>query len=155
MTHTTGPPPILHPILTYNSSSLITCNISQRVTQIQLHSTYSFNEPAVQSHPSTSRMILNIKGFPQWFIEVVNPYGVTVGDVLARICETMNYSVSNTEFNTFGNGMRTLASNSFAQRQNDQNALTQGVQRSDCMERKLFVGLQASVNSYSWDVCLV
>src|ERR1700733_12270310 len=106
MTHTAGPqgpPPVLHPILTYNSSSLITCNISLRVTQILLHSTYSFNEPAV--HPSTTRMILNIKGFPQWFIEVVNPYGVTVGDVLARICETMNCSVSNTEFSTFGNGM--------------------------------------------------
>lgn len=152
-----APPPTLHTLLTYSASGRVRCDVSRDVTEIRLHqntSVHALNEPAVQ--PPTSRMIINtnILDCPRWTIEVMNPYGVTVRDVLAKICEAMKYPINNTEFNAFSASKRTSASTLYAQRsQGDQNTLSQGLYRCDFMgQHKFFVGLQASPGSYSWDI---
>ncbi|KAG2362295.1 hypothetical protein BDR07DRAFT_1057950 [Suillus spraguei] len=47
--------------------------------------------------PKVSRMIITISELPAWTIEVVNPHGITVNDVLLKISETLNRGVTSHE----------------------------------------------------------
>lgn len=151
MTPTISPqgPPILNPLLRYNPSGNVRCDISRDVTEIRLRQDTPvsvLDEPA--ENPPTTRMIINIENFPQWTIKVRNPHGVTVRDVLAEICATMKYSVNNTEFNAFDKEIRNATSAAFHQRsQGDLNALNQGLQRFHFMGN-FFVGLKVSAGFY-------
>lgn len=150
-----GSAPNLHYILTYDPSGRIRCEVSRDVTQIRLPRGIPFtalDEQAV--NPPTTRIIINIPGYSRWAFEVTNPRGVTVRDVLVKICETMKYRVGNPEFNSFDKPTRDAATFSFHQRgQIDQTAFAQGLQRFDFLRQgKFFIGLtRGRESANSWD----
>jgi hypothetical protein len=103
------------------------------------------------SHPSTTRMTINISGSP-WTFEVTNARGIKVRDILAKVCETMNYNVGNTEFQAFQPAIRNAAVASFQCRGGDQGGFQNGLKRFDFMSgNRFFVGLRRSRDGYSWD----
>jgi hypothetical protein len=95
-------------------------------------------------------MTINIPG-STWGFEVTNPRGITVGDVLAKLCETMNYIVSNTEYQGFPQTTRDMAY-ALARRRGDQGGFKSGIRRVDFMSgNRFFVGLSKSRHGFTWD----
>ncbi|KIJ59990.1 hypothetical protein HYDPIDRAFT_117902 [Hydnomerulius pinastri MD-312] len=88
--------------------------------------------------------------FPSWPIEVVNARGVTVSDVLVRIRDVLNRSVSPMETAVSG-----IASEYFrARTRADPREFAQGVKRMDFLGPNVFfLGLSRAYDGQDrWDV---
>jgi len=109
-------------------------------------------EPAV--FPPVSHMTIAIFGFPAWSIEVVNPRGITVNNVLLKIRELLNGSVAPHEMR---GPLHAVAVESFRARSRaDQRERAQGMKRVDFLGPKVFfAGLTgARDGSNTWDLHL-
>ncbi|KAG1752958.1 hypothetical protein EDB19DRAFT_1627558 [Suillus lakei] len=109
-------------------------------------------EFAVQ--PKVSRMTITIPELPAWAIEVVNPHGITVNDVLLKIRETLNRGVTTQEMQMYRPSHAVSAAiDSFkARSRSDQREHAQGVKRFDFLGPKcFFAGLtRARDGSDTW-----
>jgi len=87
---------VLHPLLSYGPN--LRFNVTRNIAEVQLRpgcSPAMLRELAVQ--PQVSHITMTIPGLPALTIEVTNPRGVTVNDVLVKIRETLNRNVSSHE----------------------------------------------------------
>lgn len=109
-------------------------------------------ELAVQ--PPVSHMIITIPELPAWVIEVVNPRGITVNNVLAMIRETLNQSVASHEIQRSSRAVNAAIDSSRARSRADPREHTQGVKRVDFLGPKVFfTGLaRARDGSDSWEI---
>lgn len=145
---------VLHPLLSRGPNMMF--NVTLDLAFVQLRPgcpPTRLWELAVQ--PNVSRMIITIPGLPAWTIEVVNPHGVTVNDVLLKIRETLNRGVSSHEMQMQPPQAASAAIDSFRARSRaDQREHAQGVKRLDFLSPKIFfVGLtRARDGSDSWNI---
>lgn len=93
----TGAPRILalNPLLSYSVTPPIYFNVLQDMRSIRLRSGCS---PSSLQDPALNRPVtclcIRLASYPFWSIEVSNPHGVTVLDVLLRIREALHRGVS-------------------------------------------------------------
>lgn len=113
-------------------------------------------ELAVQ--PPVSHMIITVTvpELPAWTIEVVNPRGVTVNNVLAMIRETLNRSVASHEMQRSSRAVNAAIDSFRARSRADPHEHAQGVKRVDFLSPKVFfTGLsRARDGSDSWEIHL-
>jgi hypothetical protein len=142
----------LHPLLVYDPSGRVLCDVSCDVSSIRLRPGVALTVlDEYASNPAATRMFINIPGSP-WTFDITNARGVTIRDVLSMICETMNYNVGNTEFQAFDQTIRNIASTSFQQRGGSNAGFKSGLRRFDFMgNNKFFVGLRKARDGFSWD----
>ncbi|KAG2129820.1 uncharacterized protein EDB93DRAFT_1234339 [Suillus bovinus] len=146
---------VLHPLLSRGPNMMF--NITLDLARVQLRPDCPPTriwEFAVQ--PTVSRMTITIPEFPTWIIEVVNPHGITVNDVLLNIRETLNRSVTSHEMQMHGpSHAASVAIDSFRARSRaDPREHALGVKRFDFLGPKIFfVGLtRARDGSDSWNI---
>lgn len=111
-------------------------------------------EFAVQ--PTVSRMTIIIPELPAWIIEVVNPQGITVNDVLLKIRETLNRGVTSHEMQMHrpSHAVNAAIDSFRARSRADQREHALGVKRLDFLGPKVFfAGLtRARDGSDSWNI---
>ncbi|OJA19765.1 hypothetical protein AZE42_12739 [Rhizopogon vesiculosus] len=140
---------VLHPLLDRGPNLMF--NVARDLAYVRLRPDCSptrLQELAV--HPSVSHMTIAI--FETWSIEVMNPRGITVHDVLLRIREHLNRSVAAHEMH---GSLHAVAMESFRVRSRaDPRERAQGVKRVDFLGPKVFfTGLtRARDGSDSWDL---
>lgn len=146
-----GPAHVLHPLLVYDPSGRLRCDVSRDVSNVRLRpgmALPTLDEFALKA--SATRMVIHISGSP-WNFEIINARGITVRDILARLCEAMNYNVGNPEFLMFDQGVRNIATFSFHQRSGDQG-FQNGMKRFDFLGgNRFFVGLRKARDGHGWD----
>jgi len=141
----------LNPLLSYTGRPPVYFNVSQHIQHLRLShgcppallQAHALNHPSTQLH-------IHFPAFPHWSIEVTNSRGVTVYDVLVRIHETLNRSVSPQEAL-----VNPLASEYFrARTSTDPREYAQGAKRVDCLGPNVFfAGLSQSRDVPNhWDV---
>jgi hypothetical protein len=137
----------LHPLLIYDPSGRVRCDVSRDASSIRLRAGMALNTlDEFASNSSTTRMVINIPSSP-WKVEIMHARGITVRDILVRLCEAMSYRVGNPEFHSFDQMVRNMASTSFYKR-NGQD----GLNRFDFLGgNRFFVGLTKARDGYSWD----
>ncbi|KAH7908895.1 hypothetical protein BJ138DRAFT_1156591 [Hygrophoropsis aurantiaca] len=146
----------LHPLLCYDPTARLMFNVTRDTRYVQLRPECSprmLQAPALT--PPVPRLLITITGFPAWAIEVVNPRGVTVSDVLGRIFDTLNCPVSQQEITQYPAAMVTSAGHSFrARTQMVPQEYAQGVKRVDFIAPKVFfVGLTKCRSGHDrWEV---
>jgi hypothetical protein len=145
-----GPAFPLHFLLIYDPSLRVRCDVSRDVSNVQLRPGMLLSTlDEYASSPPTQRMSVNIPGLP-WNFEVASARGITVRDVLAKLCETMDSHVGNTEFQLFDLATRNLASASFMARGRN------GMRRFDFVSgTRCFAGLIKARDGFSWDAFFV
>lgn len=106
--------------------------------------------------PKVSHMIITISELPAWTIEVVNPHGITVNDVLLKISETLNRGVTSHEMQMHrpSHAVNAAIDSFRARSRADQREHALGVKRLDFLGPKFFfVGLtRARDGSDSWNI---
>ncbi|KAF9234750.1 hypothetical protein BU15DRAFT_65460 [Melanogaster broomeanus] len=131
----TSPILSLSPLLSYSGVAPIYFNVTKDVHYIQLRQGCApslLQTPAL--NPTCTRLLLSIPELPSWPVEVTNSRGVTVYDVLVRIRDVLNRSVSPTETTASG-----FASESFRVRTcTDPREFAQGVKRMDFLGPHVF-----------------
>ncbi|KAG1788837.1 uncharacterized protein HD556DRAFT_1275897 [Suillus plorans] len=148
---------VLHPLLSRGPNIMF--NVMLDLAYVQLRPDCPPTriwEFALQ--PKVSRMTITIPELPAWIIEVVNPHGITVNDVLLKIRETLNQGVTSHEMqmhrpsHAVGAAIESFRARSRA----DQREHALGVKRFDFLGPKVFfVGLtRARDGSDSWNVHL-
>ncbi|KIO08708.1 hypothetical protein M404DRAFT_63127, partial [Pisolithus tinctorius Marx 270] len=141
----------LNPLLSYSGIPPIYFNVLQDVRYIRLRngcSPSSLLEP-VLNRPVTC-LCIRFAHYPCWSIEVSNPRGVTVTDVLVRIREALYRGVSPQEAT-----VSSTASEYFrARTRADPREYAQGVKRVDLLGPNVFfAGLSPSLDGQNrWDV---
>ncbi|KAG1832484.1 hypothetical protein EV424DRAFT_1368930 [Suillus variegatus] len=139
------PVPHQHPSATHSSMIVLHPLLSRGIWEFALQ-------------PNVSRMTITIPELPAWIIEVVNPHGITVNDVLLKIRETLNQGVTSHEMqmhrpsHAVGAAIESFRARSRA----DQREHALGVKRFDFLGPKVFfVGLtRARDGSDSWNIHL-
>lgn len=144
---------VLHSLLSYGPN--LRFNVTRDLSHVQLRPgcpSTMLQELAVQ--PPVSHIIITIPELPAWVIEVVNPRGVTVNNVLAMICETLNQSVASHEMQRSSRAVNAAIDSSRARSRADPREHTQGVKRVDFLGPKVFfTGLaRARDGSDSWEI---
>lgn len=146
---------VLHPLLSRGPNIMF--NVTLDIACVQLRPDClptRLWEFAVQ--PKVPRMSIAISELPAWTIEVVNPHGITVNDVLLKIRETLNRGVTSHEMQMHRPSHAVSAAiDSFRARSRaDQREHAQGVKRFDFLGPKIFfVGLtRARDGSDSWTI---
>ncbi|KAG2038466.1 hypothetical protein BDR03DRAFT_954860 [Suillus americanus] len=144
---------VLHSLLSYGPN--LKFNVTRDLTHVQLRPgcrATMLQELAVQ--PPVSHMIITIPELPAWTIDVVNPRGVTVNNVLAMIRETLNRSVTSHEMQRSSRVVNAAIDSFRARSRADPREHTQGVKRVDFLGPKVFfVGLaRARDGSDSWEI---
>jgi hypothetical protein len=109
-------------------------------------------ELAVQ--PPVSHMIIIVPELPAWTIEVVNPRGVTVNNVLAMIREMLNRSVASHEMQRSSRAVNAAIDSFRARSRADPREHAQGVKRVDFLGPKVYFAGLARVRdgSDSWEI---
>ena len=132
-------------------------NVTRDVQYIQFQPGCPHNlldTPAV--HPACAILVLSVPSLPLWStIEVRNPSGVTARDVLVRIRDVLNRSVSPAEMGTMVSVSPASASDYFrARTHTDQREFAQGVKRFDYLgPNVMFVGLMRTMDGRDrWEV---
>ena len=148
-----GAGPALHPLLVYDPSGRIRCDITRDVAHVRLRpglSPTALNEYAL--HPSVTHVTINIPG-SAWQVKITNARGITVRDILSEICESMCYHVGNTEFQAFAPQIRDAALRVFQRRGGaEPGGFQSGLRRFDFMGGNMFfVGLRKARDGFSWD----
>ncbi|KIM84493.1 hypothetical protein PILCRDRAFT_87417 [Piloderma croceum F 1598] len=140
----------LHPLLVYDPSGRVRCDVSRDASSVRLRAGMALSTlDEFASNSSTTRMVINIPSSP-WKVEIVHARGITVRDILAKLCETMNYRVGNPEFLSFDQTVRNVAYASFNRRNGTQ--FQDGLNRFDFLGgNRFFVGLTKARDGYSWD----
>lgn len=141
----------LNPLLSYAGRPPVYFNVSQDIQHIRLSHgcSPSLLQAHALNHPST-QLHIHFPEFPYWSVEVTNSRGVTVYDVLVRIHETLNRSVSPQEAS-----VSPFASEYFrARTRADPREYAQGVKRVDFLGPNVFfAGLSQSRDAPNrWDV---
>jgi len=146
---------VLHPLLSRGPNIMF--NITRDLACIQLRPDCPPNriwEFAVQ--PTVSRMTIIISELPAWIIEVMNPHGITVNDVLHKIWETLNRGVASHEMQMHrpSHAVNAAVESFRARSRADQREHALGVKRLDFLgPRIFFVGLSiARDGSDSWNI---
>lgn len=146
----------LHPLLVNSPQQPpVQCDVTRPPNEIGIvrnDRPFSLGEQAI--YPSHQRLFVRYK---TWTIDVTNNSGVTVGDVLATICYTMQTPVTSYEFSQFNPDSQSKASQYFiARTAGNEAAYKQGVIRCDFVGRtRFFVGLvRARDGSDCWDLQL-
>ncbi|KAG2142424.1 hypothetical protein DEU56DRAFT_794193 [Suillus clintonianus] len=144
---------VLHSLLSYGPN--LRFNITRDLAHVQLRPgcpPTMLQEFAVQ--PLVSHMIITVPELPAWTIEVVNPRGVTVNDVLAKIRETLNRSVAPHEMQRSSRAVNAAIDSFRARSRADSREHAQGVKRVDFLGPKFFfAGLaRARDGSDSWEI---
>ncbi|KAL4079838.1 hypothetical protein J3A83DRAFT_4368681 [Scleroderma citrinum] len=153
MSSGSGTPHILalNPLLSYASRPPLYFNVAQDIQHIRLlpGCAPTLLHAHALNHSST-QLYIRFPQYPHWSIEVTNSRGVTVYDVLIRIRETLNYSISSQEAS-----VSPLASEYFrARTRTDPREYMQGVKRVDLLGPNVFfAGLSPSINGPNcWDI---
>ncbi|KAG0704491.1 hypothetical protein DFH29DRAFT_372755 [Suillus ampliporus] len=146
---------VLHPLLSRGLNMMF--NVTRDLACVQLRPNCPptmLREFAIQ--PPVSRMTITISELPAWTIEVVNPHGISVNDVLHTIRETLNRGVASHEMQMHRPSYAvSTAMNSFRARScADPREHAQGVKRVDFLGPKVFfAGLtRARDGSDSWEI---
>ncbi|KAI6040835.1 hypothetical protein EDC04DRAFT_2672836 [Pisolithus marmoratus] len=152
----TGAPRILalNPLLSYSVTPPIYFNVLQDMRSIRLRSGCS---PSSLQDPALNRPVtclcIRLASYPFWSIEVSNPHGVTVLDVLLRIREALHRGVSPQEATV----SHTASEYFRARTRTDPREYAQGVKRVDFLGPNVFfAGLSPSMDGPGrWDVHFV
>ncbi|KAI6130639.1 hypothetical protein EDD16DRAFT_1539867 [Pisolithus croceorrhizus] len=152
----TGAPRILalNPLLSYSGIPPIYFNVLQDVRSIRLRNGCS---PSSLQQPALNRPVMclciRFAGYPFWSIEVSNPHGVTVLDVLLRIREALLRGVSPQEATV----SHTASEYFRARTRADPREYAQGVKRIDFLGPNVFfAGLSPSMDGQNrWDAHFV
>ncbi|KAF9218679.1 hypothetical protein BS17DRAFT_666338, partial [Gyrodon lividus] len=141
----------LNPLLSYNGVAPIYFNVTRDVQYIQLRpgcSPSMLQASAVS--PTCTRLLLSIPVLPSWPIEVTNSRGVTVYDVLVKLRDVLNRSVSPMETTVSG-----IVSEYFRARvRADAREFAQGIKGIDFLGPNVFfAGLSRARDGQDrWDV---
>ena len=117
---------------------------------------------ALATRPALPVLHITCGVFPlhDWDIEVVNPTGVTVDDVLAQLYHTMRKRITNKEWARLSRQQQSYIAETFSLRTKSSSdpryEHSQGVRRVDwLMSNTLFVGLTPSTDKpYTWTLTL-
>lgn len=149
----------LHPFLALVNSPTqhppVQCDVTRPPNEIHISQNdrpFTLGDQAIS--PSQQRLFVRYK---TWTIDVTNRNGVTVGDVLATLCYTMQTPVTSNEFSQFRPDDQGAATQYFTARTaGNEAAYKQGLIRCDFVGRKrFFVGLvRAHDGSDRWDLQL-
>lgn len=144
---------VLHSLLSYGPN--LRFNVTRDLAHVQLRPDCPptmLQQLAVQ--PPVSHMIITVPELPAWIIEVVNPRGVTVNNVLAMICETLNQSVASHEMQRSSRAVNAAIDSFRGRSRADPREHAQGVKRVDFLGPKVFfAGLaRARDGSDSWEI---
>lgn len=146
----------LNPLLPWTGgpSNLLYYNVTRDVQYIQFQQGCNnlLHAPAV--HPPRTRLVLSVPSLPPWStIEVRNDNGVTAYDVLARIRDVLNRSVSPAEMGAMVS-VSAVASEYFRVRTHaDPREFAQGVKRIDFLgPNVIFAGLRSIDGQDRWEV---
>ena len=148
----------LNPLLSWTSVPPLYYNVARDVQCIQLRPGCPnlLQEPAV--YPASTLLVLSIPSLPLWAtVEVRNNHGVRACDVLARIRDVLNRSVSPTEMGAMVS-ISAAASEYFRARTHaDPREFAQGVKRIDFLGPNVFfAGLTRSRDGRDrWEVHFV
>jgi hypothetical protein len=113
------------------------------------------NELAIA--PRSARVFIRVPGLSRWTLEVSNPSGVTVHDVLTRIYAFFHHQLAKEEFVLFPGPVQANSSAAFNQRTSrDPAERAQGMKRLDLVFPNIFlVGMsRATDGSDSWYIHL-
>lgn len=148
----------LNPLLSWTGAPPLYYNVTRDVQCIQLRPGCPnlLQEPAV--HPARTLLVLSIPSLPLWStIEVRNDYGVRACDVLARIRDILNRSVSPTEMGTMVSIYAAASEYFRARTLADPREFAQGVKRIDFLGPNVFfAGLSRSRDGQDrWEVLFV
>ncbi|KAG1748456.1 uncharacterized protein EDB91DRAFT_1114088 [Suillus paluster] len=144
---------VLHSLLSYGPN--LRFNVTRDLAHVQLRPgcpPTMLQELAV--HPPVSHMTITTSELPAWTIEVVNPRGVTVNDVLFKIREMLNRSVASQEMQRSSRAASAAIESCRARSRADPREYAQGVKRVDFLGPKVFfAGLaRARDGSDSWEI---
>ncbi|KAG0699182.1 hypothetical protein DFH29DRAFT_809422, partial [Suillus ampliporus] len=144
---------VLHSLLSYGPN--VRFNVTRDLAHVQLRPgcpPTMLQELAI--HPPVSHMTITISELPTWTLEVVNPRGVTVNDVLFKIRETLNRSVASQEMQRSSRAVSVAIDSFRARSRTDPHEQAQGVKCVDFLGPKVFfAGLtRARDGSDSWDI---
>ncbi|KAI5989590.1 hypothetical protein EDD15DRAFT_2284296 [Pisolithus albus] len=144
----------LNPLLSYSSMPPIYFNVLHDVRSIRLRNGCS---PSSLQQPALNQPVMCIcirfADHPYWSIEVSNPRGVTVLDVLLKIREALQRGVSPQEATV----SHTVSEYFRARTRADPREYAQGVKRVDFLGPKVFfAGLSPSMDGQNrWDAHFV
>ncbi|KAG8216994.1 hypothetical protein J3R82DRAFT_7307 [Butyriboletus roseoflavus] len=149
----------LNPLLAWTGVPPLYYNVTRDVENIQLQPGCPPNllyAPAV--HPVCTHLVLSVPSLPMRpTIEVRNSHGVTVRDVLVRIREVLDRSVSHTEMAMVSIFAATASEYFRVRTLADPREFAQGVKRIDFLGPNVFfAGLSRSMNDQDrWEVRFV
>ncbi|KAF8875520.1 hypothetical protein BD779DRAFT_211589 [Infundibulicybe gibba] len=146
----------LHPVLESDRTGRLYFNIMNSPDHIQFKPNYPNNLRGLAHSPAVSRLTIAIPTFPRWTIEVANPAGVTLGDVLWAIYNKFQQPVDQSAYGMLSPEQQQVATQTFHARLAHQDGHSQGLRRFDCVGKKLyFVGLRSSSDgSPIWNLML-
>jgi hypothetical protein len=147
----------MHPVLRYDPTGRMLFNIANPFTSLQFRPEFA---PTVMNDVATSTPVtclyLNLPGYPRWAIQILNPTGITVRDILTNIYQFLHINVCKEEFSSFPIPMQSSASSAFnARTSRDSSERSRGLKRVDFLSpRTFFLGLTLAVDGHSWDIIL-
>ncbi|EIW78120.1 hypothetical protein CONPUDRAFT_138552 [Coniophora puteana RWD-64-598 SS2] len=144
----------LHPLLSYDPSGRMMFDIRQDLRLLCLRPPFTpdqYREQAVG--PASTRMAITVPNAPYWQIDVSNPQGVTVWDVLTRLSQVLSTTVNTQEAAALAAGIQAASASFNARCGSDSRVRAQGMKRFDFLGMKFFfVGLtRARDGSDRWE----
>lgn len=147
----------LNPLLAWTGVPPLYYNVTRDVECIQLQPGCPPNllyAPAVQ--PACTHLVLSLPSLPLWStIEVRNSRGVTARDVLVRIREVLDRSVSATEMAMVSNFAASASEYFRVRTRADPREFAQGVKRIDFLGPNVFFAGLSRCMDDRWEVCFV
>lgn len=148
----------INPLLSWAGVPPLYFNVTRDVQYIQLQPGCPSNllqAPAV--HPARTHLVLSVPSLPLWStIEVRNDNGVSAYDVLARIRDILNRSVSPAEMGAMVSISASASEYFRARTSADPREFAQGVKRIDFLGPNVFfAGLWSVGGQDRWEVRFV
>jgi len=129
-------------LIDYDPAGRLYFDLRQPITQIRFRTTQHVNLGQAATYPVIRRMAVCVPGTP-WLLNIQNPQGVTVENVLTTLYNELQRIVGRGEYPTFPLQMQNRASAVFhARTQGNHAEHVQGIKRVDFLcGKSLFLGL--------------
>ncbi|KAF9461021.1 hypothetical protein BDZ94DRAFT_1310991 [Collybia nuda] len=146
--------PSLHYLLDYDPTGCLIYDIRLPPNHSRPKMAQRLNIQEAATSPAVQQMYIRIPGLP-WAIDVRNPQGVTLENVLSIMFATLQGVLAKEEFGILSSQLANTASATFhARARVNPQAMSEGVKRVDCLGSKvLFLGITRAVDgTNTWNV---
>lgn len=146
--------PSLHYLLDYDRTGRLIYDIRLPPNHSRPKLAQRLNIREAATAPAVQQMYIRIPGLP-WVIDVRNPQGVTLENVLSTMFVTLQGVIAKEEYGMLSSQLANAASATFHTRARiNPQAMSEGVKRVDCLGSKvLFLGITRAIDgSNTWNV---